>query len=550
MSIKKIIKVALLCSIALSSLMAYSQPNNEWNNKPDVFQVNRLNARVPLVAYNSEELALLGDKMQSANYFSLNGTWKFNLVTKPSLRPLDFFDVNFDHSSWDNIKVPGNWQTQGFDYPIYTNVTYPWSGYENISPPAAPTVYNPVGSYLRTFTLPQNWDAQRCILHFAGVESAFYVWVNGNYVGYSEDSYTPAEFDITPYLTDGENTIAVQVFRWSDGSWLEDQDFIRLSGIFRDVYIYNLPEVHIADYHYTTTFDGNYQDAAFNFSAKVETKNEGSAEGYVLKAQLFDAGNKPFLSPINLPVTFNNGVANVSSTLNVAKPLQWSAEHPNLYTLVVSLSDLSGDVIQYESCKVGFREFKIVNGQAVLNGQPILLKGVNRHENHPVDGRAVSRESMLEDILIMKQFNINAVRTSHYPNDPFWMELCDQYGLYVVDEANVESHGQMHNVPTSKPEWTDNCIDRAQSMVERDKNHPCVLFWSLGNEAGSGSNFQAMYNWIKAKDPSRLVHYEGNSNYADVTSYMYPSVDGVGNYGASGNRKPLGALRICARYGK
>jgi beta-galactosidase len=461
------------------------------------------------------------------------------LVTKPSLRPQNIYAANFDDSSWDTISVPGNWQTQGFDYPIYTNVTYPWSGYENISPPAAPTVYNPVGSYRRTFTLPQNWEKQPCIVHFAGVESAFYVWVNGNYVGYSEDSYTPAEFDVSSYLNDGENTIAVQVFRWSDGSWLEDQDFIRLSGIFRDVYLYNLPPVHISDFHYTTNFDNDFKDAQFNFSAQLETQNTGNTAGYVVNAQLFDDNNIPYSLPINLPVTFDAGKANVSSSINVTNPLKWSAEYPNLYTLVISLSNPSGTVIEYESCKVGFREFKIVNGQAKLNGQPILLKGVNRHENDPVLGRAVSKASMLEDILIMKKFNINAVRTSHYPNNSIWLELCDQYGIYLVDETNLETHGVRDIIPASNPDWTSNCVDRAQSMVERDKNHPCVLFWSLGNEAGSGSNFQAMYNWIHAKDPSRPVHYEGNSNYADVTSYMYPSVDGVKNYGASGNLKPL-----------
>ncbi len=535
----RIFKSAILCATVLSCLALHAQPNNEWNNKPSVFQVNRMKAHSSLVAYNSEKLALDGDIKKSDNYYSLNGSWKFNLVTKPSLLPTDFYTVNFDDQSWDTISVPGNWQTQGFDYPIYTNVTYPWSGYENISPPAAPTVYNPVGSYRRTFTLQQNLDTQRCILHFAGVESAFYVWVNGNYVGYSEDSYTPAEFDVTTFLNNGENTIAVQVFRWSDGSWLEDQDFIRLSGIFRDVYLYTVPQVHISDFHYTTDLDNDFNDAKFNFSAQLETNITDKTDGYVVNAQLFDTNNQPFSLPITLPVTLDGGQANVSSSIIVTNPLKWSAEYPNLYTLVISLSNPSGTIIEYESCKVGFREFEIVNGQAVLNGQPILFKGVDRHETDPIYGRAVTKESMIEDILIMKRFNINAVRTSHYPNNPTWLELCDQYGIYLIDETNLESHGQRDVIPASNPDWTNNCIDRAQSMVERDKNHPCVLFWSLGNEAGSGSNFQAMYNWIKANDSTRLVHYEGNSNYADVTSYMYTSVDGVKNYGASGNLKPL-----------
>ncbi len=521
------------------SLVSFAQPNNEWNNQPDVFQVNRMEAHATLIPYNSEEKALISDWKQSENFLTLNGNWKFKLVTKPSLRPTDFYSVGFNDQSWDTITVPGNWQTQGFDYPIYTNVIYPWAGYENISPPQAPTVYNPVGSYRRTFTLPEGWETQQNIIHFAGVESAFYLWINGNYVGYSEDSYTPAEFDISQYLQSGENTIAVQVFRWSDGSWLEDQDFIRLSGIFRDVYLYKVPDIHISDLHYTTDLDDTYTNSQFNLSVKLNANSENQPKGYVVKAQLHDSNKQSFASLSDIPVQFNNGQATINSSIEVSNPLKWSAEHPNLYTLVIALTDSLDNILEYQSCKVGFREFEIINGQARLNGQLILFKGVNRHENDPVDGRAVSLESMIEDIIIMKKFNINAVRTSHYPNNTLWYDLCDKYGLYVIDETNLETHGVRDNIPASEPEWTDNCVDRAKSMVERDKNHPCILMWSLGNEAGSGSNFQAMYDWIHAKDPSRPVHYEGNSNYADVTSYMYPSVEGVHNYGASGNFKPL-----------
>ncbi len=536
----RIKKSGLLCAMLLTGFGVFSQPNNEWNNQPDVFQVNRLEAHSTLIPYNEESKALDGNRKQSENYYSLNGTWKFNLVKKPALRPQNFYTVDFDDQLWDTISVPANWQLQGFDYPIYTNVTYPWAGYESVSPPAAPTVYNPVGSYRKTITLPNGWEDQPCIIHFDGVESAFYIWVNGNYVGYSEDSYTPAEFDLTSFLHSGENTIAVQVFRWSDGSWLEDQDFIRLSGIFRDVYLYQTPEAHIYDFHYTTDLDDDYEDAQFNFSAHLINKNENSAEGFKVEAQLYDTENNSVLpTPLTMPVTFSEGVADISSSGTVSNPLKWSAEHPNLYTLIISLIDASNNVIEYESCKVGFREFKLEGGTAKLNGQPILFKGVNRHETDPILGRALTREGMIKDILIMKKFNINAVRTSHYPNHPIWIELCDEYGIYLVDETNLESHGVRDNLPASDPNWTDNCVDRAKSMVERDKNHPSVLFWSLGNEAGSGSNFQVMYNWIHANDPSRLVHYEGNSDYADVTSYMYPSVWTVEYYGKSGNTKPL-----------
>jgi len=526
--------------VLLISVFVSAQPNNEWNNKPAVFQVNRLEGHSTLIPFNNLNSALQCDLKLSENYLSLNGIWKFNLVTKPSLRPTDFYTINFKDQSWDSIKVPGNWQTQGFDYPIYTNITYPWSGYENITPPNAPTVYNPVGSYRRTFTLSAGWESQKKIIHFDGVESAFYLWINGNYVGYSEDSYAPSEFDISAYAVTGINTIAVQVFRWSDGSWLEDQDFIRLSGIFRDVYLYPTPKTHIYDFSYTTNFDEAYQNATVNISTKVISSELPVNGAYKVNAIIYDKDNNPFFADtIKMSATFTNGVANLTASKIIINPLQWSAEFPNLYTLVLSLVDNTGKIIEYESCKLGFREFELTGGQMKINGKPIMFKGVNRHETSPLTGRNVDKASMIQDILIMKNFNINAVRTSHYPNDPMWLSLCDQYGLYLIDETNLETHGVRDQVPASDPNWTENVVDRSKSMVERDKNHPSVLIWSLGNEAGSGSNFQAQYDWIKAKDPSRLIHYEGNSQYADMTSYMYPSVETVASYGKSGNTKPL-----------
>lgn len=534
------IKLSLLSLLLVSCFNSFAQPGNEWNNQPAVFKVNRLEAHATLIPFDSLDIALRGDLKLSGNYFSLNGRWKFNLVTKPDLRPGDFYRTDFNDQEWDSIVVPGNWQTQGFDYPIYTNSIYPWSGYENISPPAAPTVYNPVGSYRRTFILPSAWEHKKCILHFDGVESAYYVWVNGNYVGYSEDSYAPGEYDISNFLTAGTNTIAVQVFRWSDGSWLEDQDFIRLSGIFRDVYIYKIPDVHVNDFFYTTELDNSYQDAQFNFSAKLISRDTIVPTGYNVRVQLYDSLNAQILtSPLEMPVTFNDDHAEISGSVSINNPLKWSAEDPNLYIMVLSLVDHEGTITEMESCKVGFRQFELKNGQMLINGKPILFKGVNRHETDPKKGRAVDRESMLRDILIMKIFNINAVRTSHYPNNPYWLDLCDQYGIYLIDENNLESHGVINSVPTSNPEWTANCVDRVTSLVERDKNHPSVLIWSLGNEAGSGSNFKAMYDWIKANDQSRLVHYEGDNQYGDMTSYMYPSLGTIENYGKSGSQKPL-----------
>ena len=537
---KKLLAVLFLSSLLASTSVCQSQTYDEWNGKPSVFQVNRLKAHSTLMPYNDVNKALSGNLKLSENYFSLNGTWKFNLVTKPALRPLDFFKVNFIDQSWSTITVPGDWQTQGFDYPIYTNVTYPWSGYENISPPAAPTVYNPVGSYRRTFTLPADWNGKKCLLHFDGVESAYYVWVNGNFVGYSENSYSPSEYDVTNLLTAGVNTIAVQVFRWSDGSWLEDQDKIRLSGIFRDVYVYKIPEVHVNDFFCTTDLDANYQNAPFNISAQVIANSATDKSGYKVQVQLYDSLNVPVLAnPLEMPVTFSGDSAKIASSVVVTNPLKWSAEQPNLYTMVLTLIDKNGTSMEFESCKIGFRKFELKNGRMLINGQPIFFKGVNRVETNPITGRTVDYASMLQDIMIMKNFNINAVRTSHFPNDPTWYDLCDKFGIYMIDETNLESHGVSSTVPTGLAAWTANCVDRAISLVERDKNHPSVLIWSLGNEAGTGSNFQAMRDWIKAKDQTRLVHYEGDSKYGDMTSYMYATPSGIQSYGQSGNAKPL-----------
>ncbi|MFH1196616.1 MAG: glycoside hydrolase family 2 TIM barrel-domain containing protein [bacterium] len=517
-----------------------AQPNNEWNNKPDVFKVNREDAHATLVPYADINSAIVDDRQNSIFYYSLNGTWKFELATKPSLRNTTFFNDAADVSGWSDIQVPGDWQTQGFDYPIYTNATYPWTGYENPNPPLAPTVYNPVGSYRRDFTVPAGWNGRQVFLAFQGIGSAFYVWVNGNYVGYGEDTFTEKDYDVTSYLRSGTNNISVQVFRWSDGSWLEDQDMIRLSGIVRNAYLFSTPQVHINDFHYVTDLDAGYTDATLTVKAKVRYYAETAPSDYAVEAQVFDSNGGAIANLQLGTVTFSgsNEAVLTQSTL-ISNPLKWSAEYPNLYKLVVVLKDPSANIIETESCNLGFREFALSGGQMKLNGKPIMFKGVDRHETDPDKGKTLSYERMLEDILIMKRFNINAVRTSHYPNDPVWYDLCDKYGIYIIDETNLESHGIRDVLPASKSEWTANCIDRIQSMIERDKNHPCVLIWSLGNEAGSGTNFQLMANWAHQNDPTRLVHYEGYNNVADITSYMYAAVGTVAQYGASGNSKPL-----------
>lgn len=535
----------------------YAPPKNgypEWNNNPETFQLNRLNAHATLMPYKTLEEALQGIRNSSSYYHCLNGDWKFYFSENPEQRIRNFYETEYDDSAWNEIKVPSHWQLQGYDYPQYTNITYPWEGKEDIKPPFAPTKYNPVGQYRTTFTVPKGWESQPVYLHFQGVESAFYVWVNGELVGYSEDTFTPAEFDLTPYLIEGENLLAVEVYRWCDASWLEDQDFWRMSGIFRDVYLYSSPEVHIGDFFVTTDLDGNYEHAELNIQAKVSNYFERQVGSITFEAMLYDGEKREVLDE-KLQFTVNmDGKAEADVTVSqlVENPLKWSAEKPNLYTLVLSIVDQKGSLIETESCKVGFRKFELKDGLMRINGQRIVFKGVNRHEFEAEKGRAVNYEDMLADIKLMKQFNINAVRTSHYPNHPLWYELCDEYGLYVIDENNLETHGSWtygqveegDTVPASKPEWTENVLDRCNSMFQRDKNHPSILIWSLGNESWGGDNFLKMHQFFKENDPSRLVHYEGvfhhrkSQDASDIESTMYARPDDVEKYANSNPDKP------------
>lgn len=542
--------VFLLTDIPTSALADITQEYPEWNNRPRTFQVNREPAHATLVPYADSASALAAAKADisssgiraDSRYLKLlNGMWKFCFSKNPDTRPMDFYKESYDVSKWKEIKVPSNWQMEGYDYPIYTNITYPWTGYEQPKPPYAPTVYNPVGSYKKIFTIPNDWDGRQIFLSFQGVSSAFYVWVNGQKVGYSEDSYTTKDFNITQYIHQGENSLAVEVYRWSDGSWLEDQDVVRLSGIFRSVMLYSTPQVHIRDFKVVTDLDAKYKDATLTMSANIKSYLQNGEEVCVLEAMLYDDKQKPvFNSLVSISGKTENG-AEVLLTMDqkVLNPVKWSAEHPYLYTLVLSLKDAAGAVTEVVSTSVGFREFALLDQQMKINGAPIMLKGVNRHEIEPFEGKAVSLDTMIKDITLMKQNNINAVRTSHYPNDPAWLELCDRYGIYVIEEANLESHGAIDlGVPGSNPLWTDACLDRLQSMVERDKNHPSIIIWSLGNESWQGSNFKKMADWVRASDPTRLVHYEGYNAVADMESRMYPSIDDLVRYGKSKNPKP------------
>ncbi|KWX79326.1 beta-galactosidase [Paenibacillus riograndensis] len=537
----------------------YEPPANgypEWNNNPEIFQLNRLEAHASMISYPSIPEALKGERAASPNYHLLNGSWKFAFAETPEQRIQDFYKAEYDSSGWAEIPVPSHWQFQGYDYPQYTNVRYPWAVSEpDLKPPFAPTVYNPVGSYIRTFTVPENWAGQPVYLSFQGVESAFYVWVNGELAGYGEDTFTPSEYDITAYLKEGENKLAVEVYRWCDASWLEDQDFWRLSGIFRDVYLYTAPPVHIADFFVHTGLDEHYADAELNVDVKVEDYFNAKAGPYTVEMQLYDAdGQTVWTAPVSAGFSFGDGeVQQLKLGAAVAAPDKWSAEKPYLYTLVLSLKNEQGELEEAVSSKVGFRTFEIKDGLMKINGKRIVFKGTNRHEFSCETGRALSKEDMIRDIELMKAHNINAVRTSHYPNQSIWYELCDEYGLYVIDETNLETHGswqygqqELHdgNVPASRPEWRANVLDRCNSMMQRDKNHPSVVIWSLGNESFGGDNFIAMHDYLREADPGRVVHYEGTFHYrpsdaaSDIESTMYIKPHEVVDYARKDPKKP------------
>lgn len=544
--------------------LVYQAPSNgypEWNNNPEIFEINRLEAHATAMPYKTVEEALAGDRTASDFYHSLNGQWKFDFAETPDQRNHSFFEKDYDASDWDEIRVPAHWQLEGYDYPHYTNTKYPWSEREDIQPPFAPVKYNPVGQYIRTFTVPESWSGKPVYISFQGVESAFYVWVNGDLVGYSEDTFTPADFDLTPYLIEGENKIAVEVYRWCDASWLEDQDFWRMSGIFRDVYLYATPRVHVSDFAAVPELDGEYRDADLKINTKIKNYFEEAAGDISFTAMLYDhEGNEVWKAPIRKEISLNGDfLSEISVSASVENPNKWSAESPYLYTLVLNLHDGDGELVEAQSCKVGFRTFEIKDGLMKINGKRIVLKGVNRHEFAADKGRAVDYEDMLHDIKLMKQFNINAVRTSHYPNHPTWYELCDEYGLYVIDETNLETHDTWHygqkelgdTVPGSRPEWTANVLDRCNSMYQRDKNHPSIIIWSLGNESFGGDNFIQMHDYLKAQDPSRIIHYEGVFHYreseaaSDIESTMYITPDLVEKYALEAENEQKKPYILC-----
>ncbi len=512
----------------------------DWEN-PKMFGQNKEPAHATLIPYQDHKQALRNDPERSPYYRSLNGAWKFHWVDKPALRPKDFFNPKTKVNHWKDIPVPSNWQLHGYGIPIYINYGYPFPA----EPPKIPHDYNPVGSYRRDFHIPSQWKDKHVFIHFAGVKSAFYLWINGKKVGYSQGSMTPAEFDITPYIAPGKNVVAAEVYRWSDGSYLEDQDMWRLSGIYRDVFLFAVPPVHIRDFQARANLDKNYKNALFTVTPIIRNYGETLSAPHKLEVSLYDRDGRTVarLKKKIKPVAHGS-----ESTLTLSKqilnPHKWTAETPYLYTVVLTLRNSQNQILEVEQCRFGFRKVEITGGQLLVNGVPITIKGVNRHEHDPVFGRAVPFERMLADVKLLKQNNINAVRTSHYPDHPHWYDLCDRYGIYLVDEANIESHGMGYKPERTlgnNPLWKEAHLDRAVSMVERDKNHPSVIIWSMGNEAGDGVNFEAVSAWIHQRDPSRPVHYERalERPHVDIVSPMYARIPRLITYAEKEQTRPF-----------
>jgi beta-galactosidase len=483
--------------------------------------------------FADEAAALAG--AENPYRFSLAGEWKFKWCNHPSKRTAGFWTDNFDDSGWATIKVPANVELEGYGIPIYTNVAYPWG---NATPPDIPGDYNPVSAYRRSFSVPAGWDGREVYLTFDGVNSFFYLWINGEKVGFSKDSRTPATFDISRFLRPGENLMAVEVFRWNDGSYLEDQDFWRLSGIFRDVYLWSTPKLHMRDFRVTTELSRVQPNATLN--VEVELRNLTGADAAAkVEAVLLSPGGEEVARLARETEAVAGSASAITLSTKVENVRKWSAERPDLYTLLLTLRDKDGNTLETIPWRVGFRSVEIRAGKLLVNGMPVLMRGVNRHEWDPDIGQVPTREGMIRDIQLMKQHNINAVRTCHYPNDAEWYALCDQYGLYIVDEADIECHGWPQL--SSDPAWAKAYMDRTVRMVERDKNHACVISWSLGNESGMGENLRATYGWIKQRDSTRIVQYEGDrsTGASDIACPMYPSPESYAHYGTLPRPKPM-----------
>ncbi|SEK76127.1 beta-galactosidase [Colwellia chukchiensis] len=532
----QLISLALLLSLSTN---ANSQSREPWEDH-QVFAINKQDPRASFFPFQSRDAALINDKQQSDNFLLLNGLWKFDWQRSPKNKPENFQANNFDDSNWQQIPVPGNWETEGFGYPIYLDERFPFT----TTWPDAPKDYNPVGSYRKPFTLPSSWKNKQVFLHVGAAKSSLDVWLNGEKVGFSQGAKTPAEFDITPYLNDSENLLAFQIRRWTDASYLESQDMLRISGIERDVYLYATPKQRIFDFHAKPTLNNNYSQGKLALEVTLNNFTDKRSTQKVAVQLLDPRNNMQVILDKETKVRVSaQGTSKVSLDGKIKQPALWSAETPNLYTLLISLKDRKGNIIETARHEIGFRHLAVVNSQLTINGKAITIRGVDRHETDPHHGHVVTRASMEQDIKLMKEFNINAVRASHYPNDPYWYELTDKYGMYVVDEANIESHPLAINEKTqlgNEMSWLPAHLDRTQRMFERDKNHPSIIIWSLGNEAGKGKIFEATYQWLKDNDNSRLVQYEpaGEEHYTDVFAPMYPSIERLVKYAESKPSRP------------
>ena len=534
----RVLSFTTILFLLLSCDRSDQELKQNLHNDHRVFAVNKLAPHADFFAFETQALAEQNEPGPSQRYISLNGEWKFHWTTSPRKRVKNFYEIDLDDSDWQTIPVPANWEVEGYGYPIYLDERYPFT----TTWPDAPKDYNPVGSYRKTFTVPAEWAKRQIILHFAGAKSAMYLYINGLYAGYSQGSKTPAEFDISSMLTPGENLLSIQMYRWSDASYLESQDMLRMSGIEREVYLYTKPQVSIVDFQVHAGLDGNYRDGQFKLQTAIENQSDTAAERQ-LYIRLIQEGTVLFEDNQILKIP-SGAIAGISSETLLKEVQQWSAEMPNLYTLQLQLTDPTyPENSQFIQKQIGFRSVEIKENQLLVNGKVITIRGVDRHETDPHTGHVVSRISMEKDITLMKQNNINAVRSSHYPNHPYWYDLCDRYGLYVVDEANIESHPLALDESTqlgNEMSWLPAHQERVERMYYRDRNHPSIIIWSLGNEAGEGEVFRTLYQWLKSVDTTRAVQYEpaGQEDYTDIFCPMYPRPESLETYGASNPEKP------------
>lgn len=524
---------------------------------PEIFEQNRLAAHSDHVCYKNELEKIKG---KSSLRYDMNGLWKFAYAKNQSLAPCGFEAADYDCKGWDEIRVPAHIQMEGYDVPIYTNTTYPWEADESIKPGEVPEIFNPVASYVKYFTIPENMKNKRVCISFQGVESGFALWLNGHYVGYSEDTFDPSDFELTDYIVEGENKLAVRVWKWTSSSWCEDQDFYRFSGIFRDVFLYEVPCAHVEDLSVVPTLNDTFDEGTLSVSIKADGDGIASVRLYELGDLSVEKYDRAKLLLEEFDIELRNKEI-CEGSCNVKNPLLWSAEKPNLYEVKIIVKDTHGNETEFISQLAGFRRFEMVDGLMKLNGKRIVFKGVNRHEFSSITGRVPNRDEVIKDIVTMKKNNINAIRTSHYPDDSMLYELCDIYGIYMIAENNLESHGtwEAYNkgyvdldfvVPKDKPQWREMMLDRANSCYQRDKNHPAILIWSCGNESFGGKTIYEMSQLFRQLDKHRLVHYEGVFNdrsyndTSDMESQMYTPVAGIEKFLAEHPEKPF----ICCEY--